>query len=139
MNCDQAFALISAEIDHEIQPADQVRLRDHLGQCDTCRALADAIHIQDAELRRSFVHRRRAAAANAERVVARLASHGLPPARVKPPVAAPPVGTSRLRRYFGWTLAATILLGIGFGLYRLRPPAITSPSPAPRDDFSMSA
>jgi hypothetical protein len=115
MNCQQALALISAEIDHEIQAGDQVRLRDHLEQCEACRAQADALYLQDAELRRSFTARRRAAAATAERVVARLAVVA-PTGKDRRERRAPGVS-----RYFRWTLAAAVLLGIGFGLYRLAP------------------
>jgi len=130
MNCQQALALLSAEIDHEIQSADQVRLREHLGQCETCRGLADALYSQDAELRRSFAPRRRAAAATAERVVARLAEVA-PTGKEQRERRVPSVS-----RYFRWTLAAAVLLGIGFGLYRLAPRLGTVPNvPAGGEDL----
>ena len=72
MDCEQAVALISARLDHEIQPDDRSQLDLHLRECDACRATADAFALQHQELRGAFEPRRRAAAAVAERVNARI-------------------------------------------------------------------
>src|SRR6516164_2493772 len=42
MDCEQALALISAQIDREIEPADRARLELHLADCPACRATAAA-------------------------------------------------------------------------------------------------
>jgi ferric-dicitrate binding protein FerR (iron transport regulator)/tetratricopeptide (TPR) repeat protein len=76
MDCEQALALISAQIDRQIEPADRERLEQHLADCPACRATADAFALQDEELRHTFAPRREAAAATAERVASRL---GAPP------------------------------------------------------------
>ena len=72
MDCEQALALISAQIDREIEAADRARLQQHLADCPACRATADAFALQDEELRHSFAPRRAAAAATAERVASRI-------------------------------------------------------------------
>jgi ferric-dicitrate binding protein FerR (iron transport regulator)/predicted Zn-dependent protease len=72
MDCEQALALISAQIDREIEPADRARLELHLADCPACRATADAFALQDEELRQTFAPRRAAAAATAERVASQL-------------------------------------------------------------------
>src|SRR6266851_623960 len=74
MDCEQALALLTADIDRETQPDESVRLRAHLQECAACRASADAFRLQDADLRRLFTSRRRAAAGVAERVIAELAA-----------------------------------------------------------------
>src|SRR5438105_1270953 len=68
MDCEQALALISAQIDREIEPADRARLEQHLAECPACRATADAFALQDEELRHTFVPRREAAVATAVRI-----------------------------------------------------------------------
>ncbi len=72
MDCEQALALISAQIDREIAPDDRARLEQHLAECPACRATADAFALQDEELRHSFAPRREAVVATAERVASRL-------------------------------------------------------------------
>jgi ferric-dicitrate binding protein FerR (iron transport regulator) len=72
MNCEQALPLISAQLDGAASPADQAALEAHLQECGGCRASAEALQAQHADLRRAFAPRRRAAAAVAERVIARL-------------------------------------------------------------------
>src|SRR5215207_5412400 len=69
MNCDQAALLLSAQLDQEIQSDDQGRLDDHLRDCAACQATAEAFRLQDADLRRAFAPRRRAAARVADRVL----------------------------------------------------------------------
>src|SRR5205807_6394125 len=72
MDCDQVLALLMADIDRETPSEDRVRLGAHLQECAACRASADAFRLQDADLRRLFATRRRAAAAVADRVIAQL-------------------------------------------------------------------
>jgi hypothetical protein len=72
MDCEQATPLLSGELDGALAPDEQAQLDAHLGQCAACRATREAFRFQDAELRRAFVPRRQAAAALAERVIARL-------------------------------------------------------------------
>src|SRR5260370_14363548 len=74
MDCEQALAFLTAAIDRETQPDENVRLRAHLQECPACRASADAFRLQDADLRRLFASRRRAAAGVAARVIAQLAA-----------------------------------------------------------------
>jgi tetratricopeptide (TPR) repeat protein len=75
MNCDQAFLLISADVDHELCDADHARLRRHLDDCSDCRITFEALQHQDAELRQGLGPRRQAVLAVAERVVAQLPRH----------------------------------------------------------------
>src|SRR6266446_3015188 len=72
MDCEQAVALLSARLDHEIQPDNRVPLELHLRDCPACRATADAFGLQHQELRGAFEPRRQAAAATAEKVAAQL-------------------------------------------------------------------
>src|SRR5438445_10645359 len=73
MHCEQALTLISADLDHEAQPADRALLDKHLKDCGGCSATAEAFRLQDADLRRTFAPRREAVAAVAERVMERIA------------------------------------------------------------------
>jgi ferric-dicitrate binding protein FerR (iron transport regulator) len=70
------MALISARIDHEIQPDDRALLDLHLKECEECRATAEAFEVQDRELTETFEPRRQAAVGVAQRVNARLAGDG---------------------------------------------------------------
>jgi ferric-dicitrate binding protein FerR (iron transport regulator) len=72
MNCEQALNLISAQLDGELTPDDQAVLEAHLQECAPCRATAEALQAQDADLRRAFAPRRQAATAVAERVIVQL-------------------------------------------------------------------
>ncbi len=72
MDCEQAVALISAQLDQEIQPSERSQLDLHLRECGACRATADAFALQHQELHGAFEPRRRAAAAVADRVNARI-------------------------------------------------------------------
>jgi hypothetical protein len=92
MHCDQAFVLLSAQRDGELLPADRGVLDEHLAACPACREAAQALRLQDANLRQAFAPDRAAAAALAERVLARLPT-------------APPYPGGRARR--GATLLAT--------------------------------
>src|SRR5438094_9319782 len=73
MDCEQALTLLTADMDREAQSDEGARLGAHLQECAACRASADALRVQDADLRRLFASRRRAAVAVADRVIARLA------------------------------------------------------------------
>src|SRR5262245_7042908 len=72
MDCDQALALLSARLDGELDAADAAALDAHLRDCPGCRAAEQGLRQDDADLRRAFAPRREAAAAVAERVIARL-------------------------------------------------------------------
>jgi ferric-dicitrate binding protein FerR (iron transport regulator) len=78
VNCEQADIFISARIDGEIAEDDRSQLEQHLAECSGCRAVADALASQEAELDRAFAPRRAAATMLAERVIARLE---IPPAQ----------------------------------------------------------
>lgn len=84
MDCEQALALLNAELDREAQPEEKVRLRAHLQECAACRASADAFRLQDADLRRLFASRQRAALAVADRVIAQLPASAVPTRRRLP-------------------------------------------------------
>jgi ferric-dicitrate binding protein FerR (iron transport regulator) len=92
MNCEQALPLISAQLDGAASSADHAALEAHLQECGGCRASAEALQSQDADLRRAFAPRRQAAAAVAERVIAQLRTQALAAA------AAPPAGTGATLR-----------------------------------------
>src|SRR5688572_27790177 len=60
MTCDHATNLISAKLDGEILPAEQVDLDLHLSTCPACRTTADVLSSQDTTLTRAFApHRSR--------------------------------------------------------------------------------
>src|SRR5258706_14664912 len=67
-------------MDGEIAKDDGAQLERHLAACPACRAVADALASQDAELDRAFAPRRAAATMLAERVIARLET---PPAQAE--------------------------------------------------------
>src|SRR5687768_2641675 len=68
MNCDRANNLLSAYADGELDAGERVDVEGHLSTCAACRSAAEALRLQDADLRRAFAPRRRAAAAVAERL-----------------------------------------------------------------------
>jgi FecR-like protein/putative zinc finger protein len=70
MQCEEAINLISARLDGELPPDDASRLEAHLSGCAECRATAEAMSLQDAQLVRAFAPRRDTAAQVAGRVVA---------------------------------------------------------------------
>ena len=72
MTCEDCLNLLSARLDGELPADDRVQLDAHLSECSACRATADAFVLQDADLRRAFLPRQRAARDLAERVIAHL-------------------------------------------------------------------
>jgi len=72
MQCEDALNLMSARLDGELSSDDRQRLDVHLGACADCRATAEAMQLQDAQLVRGFAPHRRAAVGVAERVSAEL-------------------------------------------------------------------
>src|SRR3954452_10091098 len=70
MQCGEAINLICARIDGELGEEDAHRVDAHLAGCAECRATAEAMTLQDAQLVRAFAPRRDAAANVAGRVVA---------------------------------------------------------------------
>jgi len=73
MQCEDAINLISARIDGELSADDRSLLEAHLSECANCRAMAEAMQLQDAQLVRAFATRRKAAAELADRVTMQLA------------------------------------------------------------------
>src|SRR5258706_14971293 len=103
MQCEEAINLISARLDNEIDPDDAHRLEAHLSECGDCRATAEAINLQDAQLARAFAPRRDAAAAIAARVVSELR----------------PRGTGR---FLGWVhVAVAAAAGVALALVLMKP------------------
>lgn len=68
MNCEQVETLIGALIDDEITADDRMTLDAHLSGCADCRATAEAIRRQSADLRCAFTPYYRRASAVADRV-----------------------------------------------------------------------
>jgi tetratricopeptide (TPR) repeat protein len=125
MHCEQARELLSGRLDNQLSSDDQAGLDNHLASCATCRADAEALRAQDAELRVQFAPRREAAAAVAERVIARLAP------RLTPRRAGwrPSTWSSRGQRLAGVLTAsaalATLALVLPGSLPPVQPPADT--------------
>lgn len=92
MQCEQSIELISAEVDGELSPDERSQLEVHLGECADCRATAEAMRLQDAQLVRAFVPRRKAAADIAGRVTAQLAQSRMHRLRWLVPVGAAAAG-----------------------------------------------
>ena len=69
MECEEWINLICADIDSEISPDDRRCLEGHLAQCADCRATAEAMRLQDAQLVRAFAPGRKTAVEVAGRVV----------------------------------------------------------------------
>ena len=78
MECEEAIELISARVDGELATEDARRLEAHLAICAECRATAEAMSLQDAQLVRAFAPKREAAANVAGRVVVAQARTGRP-------------------------------------------------------------
>jgi ferric-dicitrate binding protein FerR (iron transport regulator) len=72
VDCEQAELLLVADMDREILTADRLLLDTHLRDCEACRHLAEALRVQDADLRQAFGQRRQAVAALTQRVLAEL-------------------------------------------------------------------
>src|SRR5579859_1082153 len=70
MQCEEAIELISTRMDGELKPDDAHRLDAHLAGCAECRATAEAMSLQDAQLVRAFAPRRVAAVKVGAQVVA---------------------------------------------------------------------
>src|SRR4051812_38131219 len=73
MDCQTAATRLGAWIDGELSPDEVAALDTHLAGCDECRAAAEALRAQDADLVRVFEPRRAAAQRVAAAVVAELA------------------------------------------------------------------
>jgi hypothetical protein len=122
VDCEQALALVVANMDREISPAERVHLEGHLRDCATCRATADALRAQDADLRRAFAPRRRAAVAVADRVITQLRT-----------------ATPRLPRRLSWgpmllAAAAGFLLAVLlFRPWQKHPEPVPQPQPQPSE------
>jgi diguanylate cyclase (GGDEF)-like protein len=78
MDCEPFQALISAQLDREIQDRERELLELHLVDCPACRAAAAAFAQQDRQLRQAFEPRRRDAGALVERVQAQLSARDQP-------------------------------------------------------------
>ena len=72
MQCEDAVNLISARIDGELADEDRQKLEAHLAGCADCRATAEAMQLQDAQLVRGFAPHRQAAHDVADRMTAPL-------------------------------------------------------------------
>jgi ferric-dicitrate binding protein FerR (iron transport regulator) len=117
VDCEQASLLISAQLDHEIQPQDSVRLAEHLQECEACRSAVDAFRSQDADLRRAFGGCERSAARVAERVIAQLT---IKPREETPMYAKIRKLWNNSRRHIGWFLpAAAMVAGVAIILSQL--------------------
>jgi ferric-dicitrate binding protein FerR (iron transport regulator)/tetratricopeptide (TPR) repeat protein len=108
MDCEQALALISAQIDGEIGVDERAALDAHLKACTACTAMAEAFRLQHADLQRTFEPRRSAAAAVAQQVVEQLDAPAKP---------APRTHARRIRRAAGVALMAASVAGIGILMY----------------------
>ena len=98
MNCEQALALISSRIDREILPGENAWLSEHLRDCPSCRATAEAFALQHKDMTEVFKSRRQAVNATAERVNASVAA-----------LCGRPTGRRR------WPVPRGVLIGVGAG------------------------
>jgi hypothetical protein len=69
MQCEEAIELMSGRLDGELGADDTHRLDAHLSDCAECRATAEAMSLQDAQLVRTFAPHRGAASRLAGRIV----------------------------------------------------------------------
>jgi ferric-dicitrate binding protein FerR (iron transport regulator) len=76
MDCEEAWNLISARMDGETASGTDPGLEAHLAVCADCRAVEEAFKVQDSDLRRAFVPRRKAAHIVADRAVGDLRPPG---------------------------------------------------------------
>jgi hypothetical protein len=72
MDCPAALELLNAWLDGELESSDRTVLEAHLAGCGDCRAAADALRLQDADLVRALAPGRPAAQAVARRAIDRL-------------------------------------------------------------------
>jgi ferric-dicitrate binding protein FerR (iron transport regulator) len=126
MDCEQALAQISAQIDGELGADERAELDSHLKACPACTATAEAFRLQHAELQRTFEPRRSAVAAVAEKVVAQL------DAPTKP---APISRARRIRHAAAVALMAASLAGPGILIYLWQRPT----QPRPDDNPNTAA
>jgi ferric-dicitrate binding protein FerR (iron transport regulator) len=105
MDCEQSLMLLVAEMDREIQAEDRALLAQHVAACADCRAAAEAFRLQDADLRRAFVPRRKAVESLTERIIALL----------------PPPSNRVRSRIRGWPLLAAAAAGFLFAVLLFRP------------------
>jgi hypothetical protein len=93
MNCQQAQALISSDLDGQLAPNERGELDAHLAACAACRELRSALRQQDEALQRAFAPRRQAAAALADRTINHLRATRLAARELEADPAAPPAGS----------------------------------------------
>ncbi|HEV3006785.1 MAG TPA: FecR domain-containing protein [Pirellulales bacterium] len=114
MDCSAALDLLNAWLDGEIEASDRTALEAHLAGCGDCRAAADALKLQDAELLRAFARRRLAVESVSHSAIVAIARE-----------------TGRVRAPRGWSslvtaAAAGFLLAVGllrpWGTSREAPP-----------------
>jgi len=83
MDCSAALNLFDAWLDGELDcdpdRGERTALEAHLAGCGDCRAAADALRLEDADLVRAFAPRRQAAVAVARRVMEQLRREARPP------------------------------------------------------------
>ena len=60
MNCQSVVSQMSCWLDGQLPPDEAAALECHLSSCQECLALAEALRVQDADLRRAFGPRRQA-------------------------------------------------------------------------------
>ena len=137
MDCEQAANFISARVDGELAADDRVVLDAHLAGCAACRATAEAVVLQDAELLRAWAGGRDAATALAARVSEAFArtmpaSGAIPsPGPTLTPAATPPAVAPWHRQpswWVGWVAAAAAGFVAAIVLVRpAGPPVALSP------------
>lgn len=125
MDCEQALLLISAQMDRELDAADQVRLAAHLRECEICRSAAEAFRIQDTDLRQTYAGCQRSGTAVVSGVISQLAAT---PSPVHGHSSRLPTveELNVLRRRLGWAMAASVLAAgffLGWHAWRHRSPA----------------
>ncbi len=76
MVCEQVQALISAQLDGELEGRQRELLDLHLAECEACRAARDAFAQQDQQLRSAFASRQARVAAVVDRTRARIEASG---------------------------------------------------------------
>ena len=79
MDCSAALNLYNAWLDGELDRGELTALEAHLAGCGDCRAAADALKLEDADLRRAFAPRRQAADTIARRAMEQLRCEVRPP------------------------------------------------------------
>lgn len=114
MTCAEGEDKLNAALDGELSAQERGELDAHLAGCAECRRTEDALRQQSLELESAFEAPRARAAAQADRIAARVRELPLP--------------RRRFRAAALIALAAAILVALAFGSWRMRPPA---PSPVP--------